>query len=153
MEAAAVTDVVLLYQRNCPNVAPARSNLMRALSRASVEPSWREMDLDDVETPVEWRKLGSPTILVDGEDVAGGVPGDGATCRLYDDGGRMTGAPSVDAIAACLGAGRRCADVEARGPEHAPPARSVPSVLVDGKLASCCATRGVDEASLRQDLA
>jgi glutaredoxin 3 len=29
--------------------------------------------------------------------------------------------------------------------------RSVPAVVVDGKLAACCATRGVDEASLRQE--
>ncbi len=27
--------------------------------------------------------------------------------------------------------------------------RSVPAVVVDGKLADCCAGRGVDEASLR----
>jgi hypothetical protein len=27
--------------------------------------------------------------------------------------------------------------------------RSVPSVLIDGKLADCCAGRGVDEATLR----
>ncbi len=27
--------------------------------------------------------------------------------------------------------------------------RSVPAVVVDGKLAACCATGGVDEASLR----
>ena len=27
--------------------------------------------------------------------------------------------------------------------------RSVPAVVVDGKLASCCANRGVDEAELR----
>lgn len=31
--------------------------------------------------------------------------------------------------------------------------KSVPSVVIDGKLASCCASRGVDEASLRQELA
>lgn len=29
--------------------------------------------------------------------------------------------------------------------------RSVPAVVVDGKLAGCCATGGVDEASLRRD--
>jgi len=28
--------------------------------------------------------------------------------------------------------------------------RSVPAVVVDGQLASCCAGRGVDEASLRK---
>ncbi len=31
--------------------------------------------------------------------------------------------------------------------------RSVPSVVIDGKLASCCASRGVDESTLRKELA
>jgi len=31
--------------------------------------------------------------------------------------------------------------------------KSVPTVVVDGKLASCCAGRGVDEAALRSELA
>ena len=31
--------------------------------------------------------------------------------------------------------------------------KSVPSVVIDGKLASCCASRGVDEATLRRELA
>ena len=31
--------------------------------------------------------------------------------------------------------------------------RSVPSVVIDGKLAGCCAARGVDEAALRKELA
>ncbi len=31
--------------------------------------------------------------------------------------------------------------------------KSVPSVVIDGKLASCCAARGVDEATLRSELA
>ncbi len=31
--------------------------------------------------------------------------------------------------------------------------KSVPSVVIDGKLASCCASRGVDEAALRSELA
>lgn len=28
--------------------------------------------------------------------------------------------------------------------------RSVPAVVIDGKLADCCASRGVDEATLRK---
>jgi hypothetical protein len=31
--------------------------------------------------------------------------------------------------------------------------KSVPSVVIDGKLASCCASRGVDEESLLAELA
>ena len=31
--------------------------------------------------------------------------------------------------------------------------KSVPSVVIDGRLASCCAARGVDEATLLAELA
>jgi hypothetical protein len=30
--------------------------------------------------------------------------------------------------------------------------RTVPGVVIDGRLASCCASRGVDEAALRAEL-
>jgi alkyl hydroperoxide reductase subunit AhpF len=30
--------------------------------------------------------------------------------------------------------------------------KSVPSVVIDGKLAPCCASRGIDEATLRRHL-
>lgn len=99
-----MADVVLLYQLSCPNVPSARANLMRAFSKASVPASWRELDLDAAETPGAWRGFGSPTILVDGKDVGDGAPQSGATCRVYDDGGRTAGAPSVQAIAASLAA-------------------------------------------------
>lgn len=97
-----MADVVLLYHLSCPNVQSARGNLMRAFSSASVPASWRELDLDAAETPGAWRGFGSPTVLVDGKDVGGGEPQTGATCRLYDAGGRTAGAPSVEAIAALL---------------------------------------------------
>jgi glutaredoxin 3 len=38
-------------------------------------------------------------------------------------------------------------DVAAKAKEHG--IRSVPAVVVDGKLADCCARAGVDEATLR----
>lgn len=38
-------------------------------------------------------------------------------------------------------------EVAARAKEYS--IRSVPAVVVDGKLADCCAGRGVDEAALR----
>jgi hypothetical protein len=95
-------DVVLLYERSCPNAAEARANLLRALSLAGVQASWREVDVDAKDTPAHWRAFGSPTILVDGVDVDDGVPAGGATCRLYEEGGRRTRSPSVDRIVARL---------------------------------------------------
>lgn len=116
-----MVDVVLLYQVSCPNVPAARTNLMRAFSKASVPASWRELDLDAAETPGAWRGFGSPTILVEGEDVGGGAPQTGATCRVYADGGRTAGAPSVEAIAALLAAPpTAAAQAEARGASARP---------------------------------
>ena len=42
----------------------------------------------------------------------------------------------------------RQAHIEARAKQHG--IRSLPSVVVDGKLAGCCAGRGPDETVLRQ---
>jgi hypothetical protein len=95
-------DVVLLYERSCPNVPEARINLLRAFAAARLPASWREVDLDAPETPEQWRAMGSPTILVDGADVVGGTPAGGATCRLYEADGRFARAPSAERIAACL---------------------------------------------------
>jgi hypothetical protein len=95
-------DVVLLYERSCPNVRAARSNLLRALSLANLPACWRELDLEAPDTPQEWRMLGSPTVLVDGTDVGGGAPAAGATCRLYEHDGQVLHAPSVERIVAHL---------------------------------------------------
>jgi hypothetical protein len=95
-------DVVLLYEASCPNVNEARTNLQRAFSLANVRAEWREVDVNAADTPQDWRALGSPTILIDGEDVGGGVKTAGATCRLYEEEGRLVRAPSVERIAARL---------------------------------------------------
>lgn len=95
-------DVVLLYEGSCPNVHRARSNLLRAFSVAKVPASWREVDVDAEDTPQAWRAFGSPTILVDGRDVGGGATAEGATCRLFEEDGRLVCAPPIDRIVARL---------------------------------------------------
>ena len=82
--------VELIYDRDCPNVAQARAQLLRAFAESKVEPRWQEWRGDDADSPSRVRGNGSPTI------------------------------------------------------------RSVPAVVIDGKLADCCAGRGPDEATLRQ---
>ena len=42
------------------------------------------------------------------------------------------------------------AHVAARATQHG--VRSLPAVVIDGKLAGCCTVRGADEAILRQEL-
>ncbi len=94
-----MADVVLLYAKDCPNVREARTNLLHAFTRAGTAPAWREVDLDASDTPDAWRRLGSPTVLVDGDDVADGAAADGASCRVYAG---LARAPDVDSIAGRL---------------------------------------------------
>ncbi|MBI5517401.1 MAG: hypothetical protein HY909_26765 [Deltaproteobacteria bacterium] len=97
-----MTDVVLLYDRDCPNVPAARAALLRAFSEASVPARWRELDRGAPGISAAWRALGSPAVLVDGEDVAGAPSEGGACCRVYATSKGLSGAPSVEAIAARL---------------------------------------------------
>lgn len=96
--------VELIYDSTCPNKDKARANLMKALSLAGAAPSWTEWERGDPGSPDHVRRYGSPTILVNGEDVAGEAPGDGAaTCRMYiDSEGRRDVVPSVDVIVTAL---------------------------------------------------
>lgn len=96
--------VVLIRDSQCPNVEAARSNLRRAFETIGQTPRWREFDRDALETPGEWRAYGSPTILVDGRDVAQTEPiSGGNSCRVYrSPEGRLVGIPSVELIATAL---------------------------------------------------
>lgn len=92
----AMPEVELLHDDECPNVALARTNLHQAFVMAGLAPNW-------LEQPLEYtRGYGSPTVLVDGQDVAGGEPIAGACCRVYESAGRMTKAPDVGLIAEAL---------------------------------------------------
>jgi len=93
--------VELIYDDACPNVAQARSNLVAAFVLAGLHPSWSEHRVGDQSAPAHTRGYGSPTILVDGADVAGTQPGSDACCRIYP--AAETGkAPSVELTAAAL---------------------------------------------------
>lgn len=97
--------VELVYDRDCPNVAEARAQLLRAFAQAKLPPSWSEWEADASESPEHVRGYGSPTILVDGRDVARAEQNGGASCRLYTQaGGTLRGVPSVEMIAAVLAA-------------------------------------------------
>lgn len=62
--------IELVFHQGCPNVEAARGLLARALTEAGLPSIWREWRTDADDTPVERRGLGSPTILIDGVDVA-----------------------------------------------------------------------------------
>ena len=98
-----MTAVEFVYERSCPNVRDARVRLVEAFRTAGLRPSWTEWDVSDPATPERVRPLGSPTILVDGNDVSG-LPLEeiSSCCRIYALQGRERGVPPLDQIVAAL---------------------------------------------------
>ncbi len=96
--------VELVYERSCPNIAGARAQILRAFSETQLTPIWQEWEVNEPDTPTHVHGYGSPTILVNGVDVAGETPHDtGACCRIYaasDSGNR--GVPAVELIVKAL---------------------------------------------------
>lgn len=97
--------VELIYDPDCPNIQGARKALLEGFAQVGLEPSWTEWDRKSPESPAHALRHGSPTILVDGHDVAADVEEPSAdSCRVYDHGpGGLNGVPPVSRIAAALG--------------------------------------------------
>ncbi len=100
--------IELIYDPDCPNVPEARTQLLRAFAETGISPRWVEWRLDSAETPAYARAFGSPTLLVNGQDVVEQTSTFGnACCRLYaDPSGTLQGAPSLERIVAALRACR-----------------------------------------------
>ncbi len=98
--------VDLVYDVDCPHISLARMNLTRALAECGLEARWHEHVIGAPDAPPRIRGFGSPTILVDGTDVARSEPGAEACCRIYNAGSGTTGAPPVELIAEALRAVR-----------------------------------------------
>lgn len=96
-------EVTLVYDADCPNVPAARVALRAALERAGLEPQWIEYDRAAPGTPVSLLRYGSPTILVDGVDVAGEAERvAAASCRVYPSERGLCGVPPVEALARAI---------------------------------------------------
>ncbi len=113
--------VDLVYDLTCPNVKLARANLMRAFSAAGVAARWQEHQIGDPDAAARVRGFGSPTVLVDGRDVAQMAPGPESCCRIYASGDGTAGAPSVTDIAAALAAAM---PLDPSAIERVPPGRA-----------------------------
>ena len=100
--------VEFIYDPDCPNVAEARAHLLRAFAETGISPRWVEWSRDSAEAPAYARGFGSPTLLVNGHDVAEQTSAHGnACCRLYaDPSGALRGAPSAEQIVTALQAHR-----------------------------------------------
>jgi mercuric ion transport protein len=95
--------VELIYDEDCPNVAAARTQLLRAFAQAGLMPRWQEWERSAKTSPDYVRTYGSPTVLVNGCDVTTVEPAAGSHCRIYrDQEGRWRGMPNVEDIAGAL---------------------------------------------------
>ena len=121
--------VELIYSEDCPNIAKARVELLRAFSDSKLLPQWNEWQVEDSECPAELRGYGSPTVLVDRLDVApAATPDAPRSCRLYAaaDGSMSTVPPSAAIAFALLASG----DVVARRPAWRRGLSMVPAIGV-----------------------
>lgn len=99
--------IELVYDPGCPNVGQAREVLNDVCRELEAPAVWTEWNTDDPEGPPRARNLGSPSVLVNGEDVAPGPhpwkerePESGPRCRVYRDGDAIIPVPPRSRIAA-----------------------------------------------------
>lgn len=84
----------------CPLAEAAQAALEHALQVCGMNASHYELiDVLDPATSASLTSWGSPTILVNGEDVTGHASGDGVGCRIYDTSDQI---PTAEAIAAAI---------------------------------------------------
>ncbi len=95
--------VDLIYDADCPAAVDTRKNLLEALRHLNLPPRWTEWERSSPAVPEVMRAFGSPTILVNGSDVAGTEAAGAASCRIYrQQPGSLAAVPPVEMIAAAL---------------------------------------------------
>lgn len=95
--------IEFIYEQNCPNVADARAQLRLALEQTGLPARWQEWEHSDPNSPDYARRYGSPSILVDSEDVVGELSSDAPSCRIYaNTQGRNRGVPDATLIRTAL---------------------------------------------------
>lgn len=97
--------VQLLYFPGCPHVEAARAALRRSLVSLRLPEPFEEIDVTAPGTAEGLRSWGSPTILINGVDLAGAASPTGPSCRLYP--GAPAGAQGVPDEATISAAIRR----------------------------------------------
>ena len=106
--------IQLLSFPGCPHVSESRQRLHRVLASLGVVGHIEEVDLTATQTPDHVRGWGSPTVLVDGEDIAERPAAAPGSCRLYTDAdGKLRGSPPEELIRAAIERAARCRGREA----------------------------------------
>lgn len=95
-------NVELIYDRSCPNVEATRAALLRAFAKLGQAARWTEWERSAPDSPAYACTYGSPTILVDGQDIVPDKPS-GESCRVYSGAmGMHGGVPPIDKIVDAL---------------------------------------------------
>ncbi len=95
----------LYYFTDCPSYATALENLKEALRREGLPEDVEMVSVADEAQAKTARFIGSPTIRINSVDVEGPEAeqaGYGFGCRVYADGTRLAGWPSVKQIQQAL---------------------------------------------------
>jgi hypothetical protein len=101
--------IEILYYDGCPTWQKALERVRQVVAQARLE-EHTEIQTVRVETDEQAQELGflgSPTIRVDGHDVEASSQARtdfGLQCRVYQNGGRLTGIPDADLIRSALDA-------------------------------------------------
>jgi len=97
--------IQFLYWEDCPSHEPALERLRQVMAEENIDEAIESIDVETEEQAQAMRFVGSPTILVDGEDIDP-PPNDAfaaLTCRVYHwDDGRFSPLPSPDMIRRAL---------------------------------------------------
>jgi hypothetical protein len=102
-------EIQFLYYRGCPSHDAALERLRSVMSAEGVEADIEIIEVDTDQEAQQLRFTGSPTILIDGEDIDPPPPEGhyALTCRAYRlDDGRVSPLPSPEMIRRPLRAAR-----------------------------------------------
>lgn len=100
-----VMRISLLYFDGCPSYEHALRNLREVMTEEGLDEIVELVHVTSSEEAERLRFVGSPTIQIDGIDLEGpeaASKGVGFGCRVYEDGGRMSGWPTKEQIRAAL---------------------------------------------------
>ena len=103
--------IEFIYEKTCPNIEPARHQLLKAFTELDITPRWQEWEVSCPEAPKHVHGFGSPTILVNGNDVSGDMhDGDDFCCRVYShEVGTNKGVPALVDIVSALKSAQQAA--------------------------------------------
>ena len=96
--------IQVLHIADCPNwesLAPVLAELIQELGLSNLTPTFTLIRTP--EDAAKYRFAGSPTILIDGNDIVPGAePTTDLACRVYHDWSRMVGSPTKASLREAL---------------------------------------------------